>query len=110
MDIAELEQTIKSASINSNPDLKILGVLITMVQRGTVYKQLEADLREYFKEKVFDATISRTVKSEESAVEGIGVSDLDSKCKLSAEYRALTLEILKRLATAPKDIGAGQEG
>jgi len=110
MDIAELEQTIKSASINSNPDLKILGVLITMVQRGTVYKQLEADLREYFKEKVFDVTISRTVKSEESAVEGVGVSELDPKCKLSAEYRALTLEILKRLATAPKDIGAGQEG
>src|SRR4030042_6038401 len=97
MDIVELEHTIKSASINSNPDLKILGVLITMVQRATVYKQLEKDLRKYFKDKVFDTTITRMAKSEESAVEGVGVSELDPKCKLSQEYKALTEEILRRL-------------
>jgi chromosome partitioning protein len=97
MDIVELEQTIKSSSINSNPDLKILGVLITMVQRATVYKQLENDLRKYFKEKVFETTITRMAKSEESAVEGVGVSELDPKCKLSQEYKALCVEILRRL-------------
>jgi len=97
MDIVELEQTIKSSSINSNPDLKILGVLITMVQRATVYKQLENDLRKYFKDKVFNTTITRMAKSEESAVEGVGVSELDPKSKLSQEYKSLTLEILKRL-------------
>jgi chromosome partitioning protein len=97
MDIVELEQTIKSSSINSNPDLKILGVLITMVQRATVYKQLESDLRKYFKDKVFNTTITRMAKSEESAVEGVGVSELDPKCKLSQEYKALCVEILRRL-------------
>ena len=97
MDIVELEETIKTTAGNSNPGLEILGVLITMVQRGTVYKQLEADLREYFKTKVFNTTISRAVKSEESAVEGVGVSELDPKCKLSQEYKNLTLEILERL-------------
>lgn len=98
MDIVELEETIKTTGSNSNPNLQILGVLITMVQRATVYKQLEADLREYFKDKVFNTTISRAAKSEESAVEGVGVSELDPKCKLSQEYKALTLEILKRLS------------
>ena len=97
MDMVELEQTIKSSAINSNPDLKILGVLITMVQRATVYRQLESDLRKYFKDKVFETTITRMAKSEESAVEGVGVSELDPKCKLSQEYKALTLEILKRI-------------
>jgi chromosome partitioning protein len=97
MDIVELEETIKATSSNSNPGLQILGVLITMVQRATVYRQLENDLREYFKDKVFDTTISRAAKSEESAVEGVGVSVLDPDCKLSQEYRSLTLEILKRL-------------
>ncbi|MBN1181881.1 MAG: ParA family protein [Bacteroidales bacterium] len=97
MDIVELEQTIKSSSLNSNPDLKILGVLITMVQRATVYKQLENDLRKYFKDKVFETTITRMAKSEESAVEGVGVSELDPKCKLSQEYKALCAEILHRL-------------
>jgi len=97
MDIVELEETIKATAGNSNPDLQILGVLITMVQRATVYKQLEKDLRDYFKDKVFDVTISRAAKSEESAVEGVGVSELDPKCKLSQEYRALTLEIITRI-------------
>jgi len=100
MDIVELEVTIKSSADNSNPALKILGVLITMVQRATVYRQLEADLREYFKDKVFKTTISRTAKSEESAVEGVGVSELDPECKLSQEYKSLTSELLKRLGIA----------
>jgi len=98
MDIVELEQSIKETASNSNPNLSILGVLITMVQRATVYKQLEKDLRDYFGEKVFKTTISRAAKSEESAVEGVGVSEIDPKCKLSQEYRSLTEEILERLA------------
>jgi chromosome partitioning protein len=97
MDILELEEIIRSASANSNPDLQILGVLVTMVQRGTVYKQLEDDLRDYFKEKVFQTTISRLVKSEESAVEGTGVSLIDPDCKLALQYKKLTSEILERL-------------
>jgi len=102
MDIVELEETICTIALNSNPNLKILGVLIAMVQRAIVYHQLEEDLRAHFKEKVFTTTISRTVKSEESAVEGIGVSKLDSKCKLAGEYRELTSEILKRLNLNPE--------
>jgi len=97
MDIVELEQSINETAGNSNPDLKILGVLITMVQRAIVYKQLERDLRDYFGDKVFKTTISRAAKSEESAVEGVGVSVIDSKCKLSLEYKRLTGEILERL-------------
>jgi chromosome partitioning protein len=97
MDIVELEKTINDSKSSSNPNLEILGVLITMVQKATVYKQLESELRKYFNYLVFDTTISRAAKSEESALEGIGVSSLDSKCKLSLEYKKLTLEILKRL-------------
>jgi len=44
MDIVELEETIKATAQNSNPNLKILGVLIAMVQRGTVYRQQYREL------------------------------------------------------------------
>jgi chromosome partitioning protein len=97
LDIADLEKTIGETAGNSNPALKILGVLITMKSRATVYKQLENDLRDYFQEKVFETTISRAVKSEESAVEGLGVSQIDPKCKLSLEYKALAIELLERI-------------
>jgi chromosome partitioning protein len=97
LDIADLEKTIGETARNSNPDLLILGVLITMKSRATVYKQLENDLRDYFQGKVFETTISRAVKSEESAVEGLGVSQIDPKCKLSSEYKAFTVELLSRI-------------
>jgi chromosome partitioning protein len=97
LDIADLEKTIGETARNSNPDLSILGVLITMKSRATVYKQLENDLRDYFQGKVFETTISRAVKSEESAVEGLGVSQIDPKCKLSSEYKAFTVELLSRI-------------
>jgi chromosome partitioning protein len=97
MDIVELEEAIRQTSKNSNPELMIIGVLITMVQRATVYKQLENDLREYFGNKVFTTMISRTAKSEESAVEGIGVTAFDPQCKLAIEYKNFTAELLERL-------------
>jgi chromosome partitioning protein len=104
MDIVELEQNIRQTASNSNPRLEILGVLITMDQKATVYKQLEKDLRDYFGEKVFKTKISRTAKSEESAVEGIGVSILDPSCKVSGEYHNLTREIFERLAKSGGEI------
>lgn len=97
MDIVAFEDLIISTARNTNPDLEILGILVTMVQRATVYRQLEADLRRYFEEIVFDTTISRLAKSEESAVEGIGISELAPSCKLARQYKALTAEILERL-------------
>jgi len=109
MDIVELEQSIKETAGNSNPNLSILGVLITMVQRATVYKQLENDLRDYFGDKVFKTIISRAAKSEESAVEGVGVSVIDSKCKLSMEYKALTEEIITRINPDSKEIAQIKE-
>ena len=100
MEILELEETIHNTALNSNPGLQILGVLLTMVQRGTVYRQLEDDVRSYFGEKVFTTTISRLVKSEESALEGIGVSAIDPDCKLAGQYKQLTAELLERLRAA----------
>ena len=82
MDIVELEETIKTTAGNSNPNLQILGVLITMVQRATVYKQLKMIYANTLVIKFLIQPFSSAAKSEESAVEGVGVSELDPKCKL----------------------------
>jgi chromosome partitioning protein len=96
--VNDLLQSIEKARKNLNPNLEILGVCLTMMdRRANLYLQIEKEVREFFKEKVFTTTTSRTVKNEEAIVEGVGVSGINPDCKLAGEYRALTLEILSRL-------------
>ena len=97
LDIQGLNETIKNTALNSNPDLQLLGIVITMSTKGTIYRQLEQDLRETFGDKVFTTVISRLVKNEESAFIGKGVSLVNPNCKLSLQYQDLTAEILHRL-------------
>lgn len=58
---------------------------------------LEEVVRSFFKEKVFQASTGRTVKSEEATLKSIGVSALYPDCPLAKEYQTLTDEILNRL-------------
>ena len=96
--VNDLLQSIEKAKKNLNPNLEILGVCLTMMdRRANLYCQIEQEVREFFGDKVFSTVTSRTVKNEEAIVEGIGVSGLNKSCKLAGEYKALTLEILSRL-------------
>jgi chromosome partitioning protein len=96
--VNDLLQSIEKAKKNLNPNLEILGVCLTMMdKRANLYLQIEQEVREFFKEKVFTTTTSRTVKNEEAIIEGVGVSGIDETCKLANEYKALTVEILSRL-------------
>jgi chromosome partitioning protein len=96
--VNDLLQSIEKAKKNLNPNLEILGVCLTMMdRRAHLSLQIEQEVREFFKDKVFNTTTSRTVKNEEAIVEGVGVSGINPDCKLAGEYKSLTLEILSRL-------------
>jgi chromosome partitioning protein len=95
--VNDLLQSIEKAKKNLNPHLEILGVCLTMMdRRANLYLQIEREVREFFGDKVFVTTTSRTVKNEEAIVEGVGVSGIDESCRLALEYKALTGEILSR--------------
>jgi len=96
--VNDLLQSVEKAKKNLNPNLEILGVCLTMMdRRANLYLQIEKEVREFFSDKVFETTTSRTVKNEIAIVEGVGVSGIDETCKLACEYKSLTLEILARL-------------
>lgn len=94
----DLLLSIEKTKKKLKPDLNLLGVVITMQdRRAKLYCQIEKQIREFFKEKVFKTVISRSVKHEESIMESKGVSAVDKSSKLSQEYRELTAEIMTRL-------------
>ncbi len=95
--INDLMKSIERMKKNYGAKASITGVLVTMMdRRANLYHEIEAEVREFFKEKAFQTSTTRTVKSEEATVKGIGVSGLYPNCNLAKEYKALTQELLSR--------------
>jgi chromosome partitioning protein len=97
--IAELMATIERVRAALNPELSVEGVLLTMYDERTNLGQLVArDVREFFREKVFNTIIPRNVKLGEAPSHGNPGVLYDSKSRGAAAYNALAQELLARNA------------
>lgn len=81
-----------------NPALVIEGILLTMVdRRNRLSAQVEADVRENFKDLVFKNVIPRNVKLSEAPSHGKPAIVYDNKCLGSVSYMLLAKELLEKL-------------
>ena len=97
--LAELVGTIRRVRAAFNPALDIEGVLLTMVdERTNLGQQVAADVRQFFKEKVFRTVIPRNVRLGEAPSHGMPVLLYDVKSRGAEAYIALAREILERAA------------
>jgi chromosome partitioning protein len=97
--LADLVSTMRRVRSALNPVLDIEGVLLTMYDERTNLGQLVArDVREFFKEKVFETTIPRNVRLGEAPSHGLPVLLYDPKSRGAAAYTALAKELLARRA------------
>jgi len=97
--LAELVTTMRRVRSGLNPALDIEGVLLTMYDDRTNLGQLVArDVREFFKEKVFDTIIPRNVRLGEAPSHGMPAVIYDAKSRGAAAYVALAREVLSRHA------------
>ena len=79
-----------------NKNLKIEGVVLTMYDpRTNLANQVVNDVREYFKDKVFEAIIPRNVKLSEAPSFGKPIGVYDKTCPGSQAYEKLAEEVLK---------------
>jgi chromosome partitioning protein len=77
--------------------VELLGVLLTMVERGTRLHQTVADeIRERFGDKVFDTVIYKNVRLSESEVEGKPIILFDRRATGAVNYESLAEEVLTR--------------
>ena len=97
--LAELVGTIRRIRAALNPTLDIEGVLLTMFdERTNLGQQVAADVRQFFKEKVFHTVIPRNVRLGEAPSHGMPVILYDVKSRGAEAYLALAREVLQRSA------------
>jgi chromosome partitioning protein len=100
--LADLWGTIRRVRGSLNPALDIEGVLFTMFdERTNLSQQVAAEVRAFFKEKVFRTTIPRNVRLGEAPSHGMPVIEYDPKSRGAEAYVALAREVLERAAAAP---------
>ena len=92
----DLLETIEKVRSRSNPDLALLGVVITMHDRRTVIaKDSMSHIKKLFGRKVFKTIISRNVRLEESPAYKESIFTFAPNSKGAEEYQQLAKEIVK---------------
>jgi chromosome partitioning protein len=105
--VSELLDTLERLRADINPTLEIEGILLTMYDdRTTLSKQVAADLRSYFADKVFESIIPRNVRLAEAPSHGKPVIFYDIHSKGAESYIQLSKEVI---ANAQKRVGQGIE-
>lgn len=94
----DLLETIEKVRSRPNPDLDILGVLVTLFDKRTALsKDVEAHIRNVFGKKTFNTIITRSVRLEESPAHKETIFSYSPKSSGAAEYDSLSKEVLKRV-------------
>ena len=97
--LADLVTTMRRVRASFNPHLDIDGVLLTMFdERTNLGQQVARDVREFFKEKVYQTVIPRNVRLGEAPSHGMPVILYDGKSRGAEAYLALAREIQQRSA------------
>ncbi len=95
--ISELMDTIERIRESFNHPLAVEGILLTMFDdRTNLTRQVAADLREFFKDEVFQTIIPRSIKLAEAPSFGKPILAYDPRSKGAESYIQLAKEILDR--------------
>ncbi|MCB0289626.1 MAG: ParA family protein, partial [Calditrichaeota bacterium] len=95
--LSKLLNTVKLVQKHLNRQLNIYGVLLTMYDgRLNLCNQVEKEVRDYFKEKVFRTTIMRNVRLSEAPSFGLPIVMFDATSTGAENYMRLAEEVLSR--------------
>jgi len=95
--LSQLLGTVRIVQKSLNPRLQIEGVLLTMYDRRlNLSKQVAAEAREYFGDRVYRTAIPRNVRLAEAPSFGKPIVQYDVLCAGAQSYLALAQEILGR--------------
>ena len=92
-----LMQTIQRVQAGLNPQLKLLGVVMTMVDpRNSLSGQVVAEVKKHFGDHVFNTFIPRNVRLAEAPSYGKTIFEHDKWSKGSRAYKSLAKELMQR--------------
>jgi chromosome partitioning protein len=94
----DLLETVERVKARPNPDLKLVGVLITLHDKRTVLaKDIQNQIKNVFGPKVFRTVISKNVRLEESPAYKESIFTFAPNSSGAVEYSKLTEEVLERV-------------
>ena len=95
--IMQLLNTIIMVQNSMNPQLRIEGVLLTMLDgRTNIGLEIIEEIRRYFKDKVFNTIIPRLVRLVEAPSHGKPINEYDPESRGAEAYRNLAKEVIDR--------------
>lgn len=93
--MTKLMKTIRLVQDSVNPDLEIEGILLTMYDsRTNLSNQVVEEVSSYFKEKVFQTIIPRSVRISEAPSHGVPIDQYDPSGPGSRGYIKLAEELI----------------
>jgi len=93
--VSELMATLKRIQRALNPGLGVEGVLLTMVdERTNLTQQVMSEIREHFKDKVFETSIPRNIKLGEAPSFGKPILLYDIRSRGAEAYLDLAKELM----------------
>ncbi len=95
--ITQLLNTIIMTQTRLNPDLKIEGVLLTLLDsRTNLGLEVVEEVRKFFKEKVFNTIIPRLIRLVEAPSHGEPINEYDPSSRAAEAYLNLAKEVIER--------------
>jgi chromosome partitioning protein len=93
----DLLETVEKVRARANPDLRLLGVLITMHDRRTsIAGDIRKRIQRVFADKVFSTIITKSVRLEESPAYRESIFTFAPNSSGAAEYYRLCEEVIDR--------------
>lgn len=92
--LSQLLQVMQHVQVSLNPDLELLGVVITMFdKRNSLAEQVQGEVSKHFGDKLLKTVIPRNVRLAEAPSYGKPISDHDKWSKGARAYKSLAKEV-----------------
>ncbi len=96
--LSQLLSVVQRVQEAINPDLTILGVVLTMYDsRNSLSEQVKAELQKHFGDKLFATIIPRNVRLAEAPSYGRPIGEHDKWSKGARAYKSLAKEVITRV-------------
>lgn len=93
--LSQLLNTVRLVQKHFNPDLKIEGVLLTMLDaRTNLGYEVVDEVKKYFRERVYKTIIPRNIRLSEAPSHGLSIIDYDARSRGAEVYLELAKEVL----------------
>lgn len=94
----DLMETVEKVRSRPNPELNVVGVLITLHdKRTTLGRDVRSKIKEAFGDKVFKTVISKSIRLEESPAHKESIFSFAPRSSGAFEYYSLSEEVIARV-------------